>query len=101
MFDKLTAVEAKYEQLMTEMADPAVQADTAKFRAHSKALAEMQPRVDAFREYKTVVADLAAAEELLKDPDEMVRRQAVKAVMHIRPGPRVMVPLCVRLLKLS
>ena len=69
MFDKLTAVEAKYEQLMTEMADPAVQADTAKFRAHSKALAEMQPRVDAFREYKTVVADLAAAEELLKDPD--------------------------------
>ena len=69
MFDKLTAVEAKYEQLMTEMADPAVQADTAKFRARSKALAEMQPRVDAFREYKTVVADLAAAEELLKDPD--------------------------------
>ena len=70
MFDKLTAIEAKYEQLAAEMADPAVQADTAKFRAHSKALAEMQPLVDAFREYKTVVADLVAAtEELLKDPD--------------------------------
>jgi peptide chain release factor 1 len=69
MFDKLTAIEAKYQQLATEMADPAVQSDTAKFRAHSKALAEMQPIVDAFREYKTVVADLAASEELLKDPD--------------------------------
>ena len=69
MFDKLTAIEAKYQQLATEMADPAVQSDTAKFRAHSKALAETQPIVDAFREYKTVVADLAASEELLKDPD--------------------------------
>ena len=69
MFDKLTALEAKYEQMMAEMADPAVQADTAKFRAHSKALSDMQPLVDAFREYKTVVADLAAAEEMLKDPD--------------------------------
>jgi peptide chain release factor 1 len=69
MFDKLTALEAKYEQMMAEMADPAVQADTARFRGHSKALSDMQPLVDAFREYKTVVADLAAAEEMLKDPD--------------------------------
>ena len=46
MFDKLTAIEAKYEQLMQEMADPAVQSDTAKFRAHSKAAAEIQPLVE-------------------------------------------------------
>ena len=69
MFDKLTALEAKYEQMAAEMGDPAVQADTTKFRSHSKALSDMQPLVDAFREYKTVVADLAAAEEMLKDPD--------------------------------
>ena len=56
MFDKLTAVETRYEQLMTEMADPAVQADTAKFRTHSKALSEIQPLVERFREYKEVVA---------------------------------------------
>ena len=41
-----SAIEAKYDQLMAEMADPAVQADTAKFRAHSKALSEMQPLVE-------------------------------------------------------
>jgi hypothetical protein len=29
MFDKLNAVEAQYERLMTEMADPAIQGDTA------------------------------------------------------------------------
>ena len=69
MFDKLTAVEARYEQLMAEMADPSVQADTAKFRSHSKSLSEMQPLVDAFRQYKEVAVQLAATEELLKDPD--------------------------------
>ena len=69
MIDKLNAVEAKYDQLMAEMADPAVQGDTATFRSHSKAIAEMQPLVDHFRRYKDVVSQIPAAEELLKDPD--------------------------------
>ena len=69
MFDKLTSVENKYEQLAAEMADPAVQADNAKFRAHSKAVAEMQPLVEAFRHYKQVIAQVNENEELLKDPD--------------------------------
>jgi peptide chain release factor 1 len=69
MFDKLASVEAKYDQLMAEMADPVVQGDTAKFRAHSKTAADMQPLVDKFREYKGVVAQINATEELLKDPD--------------------------------
>ena len=69
MLEKLASIEGKYEQLMTEMADPAVQADNAKFRGHSKALAEMQPLVERFRDYKDVVAQIAAAEEMLKDPD--------------------------------
>ena len=69
MFDKLSAVEAQYERLMTEMADPGVQGDQAKFRAHSKTLAEIQPMVERFREYKRVISDLTNTEELMKDPD--------------------------------
>jgi peptide chain release factor 1 len=69
VFDKLTSIENKYEQLAAEMGDPAVQADNAKFRAHSKAVAEMQPLVESFREYKRVLAQIAENEELLKDPD--------------------------------
>ncbi len=99
MFDKLASVEAKYDQMMAEMADPAVQADTAKFRAHSKAVADMQPLVDKFREYKDVVAQINATEELLKDPDmrelaedEMrqleERRDALLAEMKILLVPK-------------
>jgi peptide chain release factor 1 len=69
MLDKLTAAESRYEQLMAEMADPAVQADTVKFRTHSKELAEMQPLIEHFREYKDVAAQIGATEELVKDPD--------------------------------
>ena len=69
MLDKLTAAESRYEQLMAEMADPTVQADTVKFRTHSKELAEMQPLIEHFREYKDVAAQFAATEELVKDPD--------------------------------
>lgn len=69
MFDKLSAVEARYDQLMAEMATPAVQTDTATFRSHSKALAEMQPVVEHFRRYKEVASQIRASEELLEDPD--------------------------------
>ena len=69
MLDKLTAAESRYDQLMAEMADPAVQADTVKFRTHSKELAEMQPLIEHFRQYKEVAESVAATEELMKDPD--------------------------------
>ncbi len=69
MFEKLQSIEAKYELLMSEMADPAVQSDNAKFRSHSKTLSDMEPLVERFREYKDVVSQIAATEEMLKDPD--------------------------------
>ena len=69
---------------MAELADPAVQADTAKFRSHSKALAEMQPLVDAYREYKTVDAQATATEELLKDPDMRELAQEEMAQLQAR-----------------
>jgi len=69
MFDKLAAVERKYDQLMAQMADPALQSDATAFRSHSKALSEMQPLVEHFRRYKEVVSQITAAEELLQDAD--------------------------------
>ena len=69
MLDKLTAIETRFEQLMAEMADPAVQADTAKFRSYSKELSEIQPTVDTFKRYKDIEEQVAAARELLQDPD--------------------------------
>src|SRR5687768_2064215 len=69
MFSKLSEVEAKYDQLMADLSSPAVQGDNTTFRNYSKALAEIQPLVERFREYKKLADDVNEAEAMLKDPD--------------------------------
>jgi peptide chain release factor 1 len=67
--DKLAASEARYAQLMTEVADPAVQADTTLFRTHSKELADLQEIVERFRAYTDVTSEISATEEMMQDAD--------------------------------
>ena len=85
MFEKLASVEARYDQLMAEMADPAVQSDSTKFRGHSKAMAEIQALVEQFRAYKSVVAQIVSTEELMQDPDmRALAQEELKALEQQR-----------------
>ncbi len=56
MFDKLVSVEGKYEELMASLGTTAVQNDANEYRKQAKALAEIEPLVEKYREYKAVVA---------------------------------------------
>jgi peptide chain release factor 1 len=82
LIDKLASVEARYDQLSAEMSEPAVQGDSAKFRSHAKALAEIQPLVEQFRAYKDLAGQVAATEELVKDPDMRELAQDELASLH-------------------
>jgi peptide chain release factor 1 len=73
MFDKLTAVESSYEDLMKQLADPAVQADPTTYRKHAKTLSELEPLVERFRQYKVVSQEIAQTEELVKTADADMR----------------------------
>ena len=73
MFEKLTAVESSYEDLMKQLADPAVQADPTTYRKHAKTLSELEPLVDRFRQYKGVSQEIAQTEELVKTADADMR----------------------------
>jgi peptide chain release factor 1 len=73
MFDKLTAVEASYEELMKQLADPAVQADPSTYRKHAKTLSELEPLVERFRQYKSVTEEIAQTEELVRTADAEMR----------------------------
>ena len=46
MFDKLQAIEERYDKLTKLISDPAVQADQQEYRAHTKALSEIQPIIE-------------------------------------------------------
>ena len=64
MFDKLSAIEERYEKLMALVSDAAVQADPVEYRKHSKALADIQPLVETFREYRSALTEIAQVQEL-------------------------------------
>ena len=76
MFDKLITVESQYEELMTRLGTAEVQSDPAEYRKAAKALSEMEPLVQKYREYKTVDQDIAGAEELARGSDAEMRALA-------------------------
>ena len=74
MFDKLQAIEERYDKLTKLISDPAVQADQQEYRAHTKALSEIQPIIEHFRLYKEVVDEATQTKELAdeaEDDDEL------------------------------
>ena len=76
MFDKLQGIEERYDKLMVLISDPAVQADQQEYRRHTRTLAEIQPLVEQFREYKAVVEELAETRELAAGDDDDLRELA-------------------------
>jgi peptide chain release factor 1 len=66
MFDKLAATEQQYEELMQLLGSAHVQSEPGEYRKHAKALSEIEPIVERFREYKTVTRDIAQTEEIAK-----------------------------------
>jgi peptide chain release factor 1 len=76
MFDKLAAEEQRYEELMRLLGTSEVQSDPSAFRKHAKALSELEPLVERYREYKAVLRDVAGAEELAAAGDADMRELA-------------------------
>ena len=80
MFDRLQAVEDRYERLNELLSDPDVVSDNKKLREYSKEQSDIQETVDAYREYKKVKAEFEDAKEMLDeklDPEmhEMVKEE--------------------------
>src|SRR5437899_1105390 len=71
MFDKLASEERRYEELMRLLGTSEVQSDSSEYRKHAKALSDLEPLVEKFREYQIVVRDVAETEGLINggDPD--------------------------------
>jgi peptide chain release factor 1 len=66
MFDKLAVTEQQYEELMQLLGSAQIQSEPAEYRKHAKALAEIEPIVERFREYRILTRDIAQTEEIAK-----------------------------------
>ena len=69
MFEKLEAVEKKYEELTKIISDPEVIANQTEWQKAMKEHASMEEIVLKFREYKKIKQSMEEAEELMQDPD--------------------------------
>jgi len=76
VFDKLSTIERRYEELMHRLGTSEVQSDAVEYRKAAKALADMEPLVQKYREYKTVLHDIAGSEELVRGSDADMRALA-------------------------
>jgi peptide chain release factor 1 len=83
MFDKLQATERQYDELLQRLGSVEVQSDAAEYRRSAKALAEIEPLVERFREYKGVVHDLAQTEELASSGDTDMRELAQQEIKSL------------------
>ena len=69
MFQKLEAVEQRYEELTKKISDPDVIARTSEWTQYMKEHAEIEEVVLKYKEYKNVKQSLVEAEELMKDQE--------------------------------
>jgi peptide chain release factor 1 len=88
MFDKLAAVETRYEELMASLGTVTVQNDPAEYRKQAKTLSDLEPLVEKYREYKAVASEIAQAEELMKAGDPEMRDLAQEELsdLNMRQG---------------
>lgn len=67
MLDKLELVEERYEELNRLMAEPAVATDPVRLAEYAQEQAEIESLVQTYREYKSVLDELAQTQSMLQD----------------------------------
>ena len=86
MLDKLNAVEAKYSQIEARLGASETYNDPELVARLNKEQAELQPLVDAFREYRRTLDAKAQAEEMMSDPElKALAQEEYQAALEALP----------------
>ena len=83
---KLETVADRFEEIAGLLADPDVIADQDQFRNLSKEYARVEPVVGLFREYQSLLGDIAAAEEMAQDKDDDIRKMGQEEFATLSSG---------------
>ncbi len=82
---KLDELEARFEDLTRQMADPEVLSDPERYRKTAKTRSELEEIVGKYREWKSTQAELEGARAMLEDADPELRRLASEEVARLEP----------------
>lgn len=79
MFDKLEAIENRYEEINHKLSDPSVIANQDEYRKLMKEFSDLEEIVAVYREYKKVSRDISDAKELREEKLDKEMREMVEA----------------------
>jgi peptide chain release factor 1 len=71
LIDKLRTVEARYDELTHQLADPEVVSDSKRYQKTAKAHAELGELVEKFREYKDVERGIADTKAMVREESDV------------------------------
>ncbi|HEX9760599.1 MAG TPA: peptide chain release factor 1 [Candidatus Acidoferrales bacterium] len=75
LFDKLNQIEARYEELTTQLSSGDAAGDSARFQKLAKAHAELGAMVEKYREWKTVEKGLRDTQQMLIEAEDSEMKQ--------------------------
>lgn len=78
MFDKLEFIEEKYEDLSHKISDPEIIADQNQWKKLVKEHSDIEPLVQKFREYKSVLKGIEDSEGMLKEEEDKELLEMIK-----------------------
>ena len=84
---RLDGLKLKYEEIGQKLTDPEVIADVKQFVQLTKEYKELEPIVETSDRYRTAVANLAEAKDILaNDKDEEMREMARMEISELEPA---------------
>ena len=83
---RLDGLKLKYEEIGHKLTDPEVIADVKQFIQFNKEYRELEPIIEASERYRTAIANLAEAKDILaNDKDEEMREMARGEIAELEP----------------
>src|SRR5271170_881973 len=85
---KLNDIEARFDDLTRQMADPAVISDGETYRKIAKERSELEDVVAKYRDYKQAKRNYDEARQMVDDPDAELRQMANDEIQRLEPELR-------------
>lgn len=82
MFDKLDFIQEKYQDLSKKVADPEVINRQSEWQKYVKELADIEPIVHQYKEYKEVKAGIEEAKSILEESNDEELREMAKMELN-------------------
>ncbi len=84
--NRLETVRERFEELAGLLSDPDIIGDQNQFRDLSREYSKLEPVVGLFQKYQTMDEDIVAAEEMVNDSDEEIRKMGQEELVSLTEG---------------